>query len=677
MNNPLLQTVGLPNFAAITVADIEPAIDQLLKQNRLRIGKLLADHPLGWEKTLQEIEDMKDILNRVWSPVSHLHAVADTPELREVYRACLLKLSDYATEMGQNKDLYLAYRQVSKSALFISFDGARKTLIDNALREFKLSGIELDESAQSEYKKIKQSLSKLATKFEENLLDATHSWKKHFSSSDGLKGLPPSILELMAEKATAAGKSGWLLNLGTASYMMVMKYADDAALREQIYMAYVTRASDQAADAQWDNTGIMCEIVALRRRQALLLGYESYAHYSLSRKAADSTGEVLDFLYDLVAKCKNTAQQEWQAIQEFARSEYGVRQLQVWDINYYSEKLRQHEYSFSTDQLRSYFPVEQVIAGMFTLVNRLYGIDIKERKSVEVWHKEVKFFDIFDHAGGLRGGFYLDIYSRAGKREGAWMDECICRKRHQSVVQIPVAYLCCNFAPPAATTPSLLTHDEVITLFHEFGHGLHHLLTLVDYPAVSGINGVPWDLVELPSQFMENWCWQREALDLIARHYETGDLISETTLQEMTKSRNFQSGMQMLRQIEYALFDFRLYLENDINTPADIQSLLDDIRRQIAVVIPPAYNRFQNSFSHIFSGGYAAGYYSYKWAEVLSADAFSRFEEEGILNRDTGGDFLHSILESGGVGRMMDNFIHFRGRPPRIDALLKHSGIVN
>jgi len=688
MKNPLLQTDGLPLFASITPTHIEPAIDHLLKENRTAIQALLqSNEPVSWENTLQPVEDLDDRLNRAWSPASHLHSVVDNNELRQTYNACLPKLSDYATEMGQNKDLYMAYKSVSESDEFASLDDAQRKIIENALREFRLSGIELNEDKQQEYKKIKKELSRLQTKFEENLLDATHAWTKHVTDKNMLNGLPESALALAKQEAVSEDKSGWVFTLDFPSYMPVMQYADDAALREEIYTAYVTRASDaaQVSDQdppsngsganQWDNSEIMDEILALRHRQAQLLGYESYAHYSLARKMANDINEVLNFLNDLASRSRKMAKQELKALREFAKSEFGLSELQAWDMAYYAEKLRQHKYALSQEELRPYFPAPQVINGLFTIVNRLYGIDVKEREHVEVWHEDVRFYDIFDNTGSLRGGFYLDLYARTGKRGGAWMDECIVRKKSASDTQNPIAYITCNFTPPVGNDPALLTHDEVITLFHEFGHGLHHILTLVDYPSVSGINGVPWDAVELPSQFMENWCWEREALDLVGKHYQTGELISDDIFGKMIAGRNFQTGMQMVRQLELSLFDFRLHLEYNSKMPVGVQSLLDDVRRQVAVVIAPEFNRFQHSFSHIFAGGYAAGYYSYKWAEVLSADAYSKFEEDGVFNMNTGNEFLHSILEQGGVKEPMEMFINFRGREPSIDALLKHSGI--
>ncbi len=677
MNNPLLYTDGLPLFSSITPTQIEPAIDHMLKKNRSKIQALLqSNEPVSWGNTLQPVEDLDDQLNRAWSPACHLHSVADNDELREAYNACLPKLSDYATEMGQNKDLYLAYKSVSEGDEFALLDDAQRKIIENALREFRLSGIELDEDKQQEYKDIKKELSRLQTRFEENLLDATHAWTKHVTDKKSLNGLPESALAQAKQKSLNEDKQGWIFTLDFPSYMPVMQYADDVALRKEMYTAYITRASDLGPNAgQWDNSELINKILALRHRQAQLLGYESYAHYSLVRKMANDINEVLDFLNDLASRSKKMAKQELKALQEFAKSEFGLSKLQAWDMAYYAEKFRQHKYALSQEELRPYFPAPQVIDGLFTIVTRLYGIDVKEREHVETWHEDVRFFDIFDNTGSLRGGFYLDLYTRTGKRGGAWMDECIVRKRSASDVQIPIAYITCNFTPPIGNDPALLTHDEVITLFHEFGHGLHHMLTLVDYPSVSGINGVPWDAVELPSQFMENWCWEREALDLIGRHHQTGKLISDDIFEKMIAAKNFQTGMQMVRQLEFSLFDFRLHLEYDSKTPVDVQSLLDDVRRQVAVVVAPEFNRFQHSFSHIFASGYAAGYYSYKWAEVLSADAYSKFEEDGIFNKHTGNEFLHSILEQGGVKEPMEMFINFRGREPNIDALLKHSGI--
>lgn len=678
-NKSLSELNELPCFSSIKPADIESALNQLLQENRNRLNALLENNQQpSWEETLQPIEDMSDLLNLFWSPINHLHSVADNNELRQAYHACLPKLTDYFTELGQNKSLYLVYKRVAESKAFLIFDDARKKLIENALREFRLAGVDLSKNKQLRLKCVKKRLSELQTKFEENLLDATHAWSKHISSEDELAGLPASSLALAAQMAKEQGKKGWLLSLDFPCYMAAMKYADNVALREEMYIAYVTRASDQVQctdHRKWDNSEIINEILALRYEQAQLLGYKNYANYSLVRKMADNSDQVLDFLNDLVARSRKMAEQELKTLQDFTSSKFGIQKLPHWDINYYKEKLRQEKYQLSQEELRPYFPIHQVLEGLFTIVQRLYDIVIKRRTGVDAWHEDVCFFDILDKDGLLRGGFYLDPYIRMGKRDGAWMDECVCRKRTVSGIRLPVAYLTCNFAPPTDNVPALLTHNDVITLFHEFGHGLHHMLTLVDYPAISGINGVPWDAIELPSQFMENWCWQREALDLIGRHYQTGEPISDDIFGRITASRNFHTGMQMLRQLEFSLFDFNLHQQAVSESSVDVQSLLDETRQQIAVVRLPHYNRFQHSFSHIFAGGYAAGYYSYKWAEMLSADAFSRFEDEGIFNQDAGRSFLHCILEQGGVKSPVDLFINFRGREPNIDALLRQQGI--
>jgi oligopeptidase A len=487
-------------------------------------------------------------------------------------------------------------------------------------------------------------LTRAETRFEENVLDATQAWSRHVTDKNLLAGLPESAVALAAQAAGNKGLTGWLFTLDFPSYYPVMQYADDRGLREEMYKAYVTRASDQGPGKPgWDNSPVMEQILALRVKKARLLDFASYAHYSLVRKMAATPEEVLAFLNNLARYSQPAARADFQELSEFAGS-----RLEAWDIAYYSEKLRKHKFDFTEEDLKPYFPVASVLAGMYALVERLYGLAIRERSGVVAWHPDVRFFDIQDQLGDLRGSFYLDLFAREHKRGGAWMDECIVRRRRAGGLQLPVAFLSCNFTPPVAGRPALLTHDEVTTLFHEFGHGLHHMLTLVDYAAVSGINGVPWDAVELPSQFMENWCWERELLDIMARHYETGAPLPEDLFEKMVRAKNFQSGMQMVRQLEFALFDFRLHYEQNAPTTASIQGLLDAIRRDTAVVAPPAYNRFQHSFTHIFSGGYAAGYYSYKWAEVLSADAFSKFEEQGIFDRATGEQFLLTVLEQGG-----------------------------
>ena len=672
MKNPLIQKEGLPAFENINASHVEPAIDKLILENRSIVQSLLLSTKIySWDNLLQKLEDMDDNLNRAWSPVSHLHSVADNDQLREAYNKCMNKLSDYSTEMGQNEELFHAYEQVAKADSFNLLSTAQQKIITNSLRDFHLSGIALDTKAKKRYKLIQQQLSKLQTKFEENLLDATHAWEKLITDKDELKGLPESCLELAAKTAKDANREGWIFTLEFPSYMPVIQYADNASFREEIYRAYVTRASEKGPNAgQFDNSEIMNKILQYRTEKAKLLGFESYAHYSLATKMAKNTNEVLSFLNNLIERTKKYAEQEYEELTLFAIETANVSKLQAWDIFYYSEKLRQKKFNISQEVLRAYFPINQVMKGLFTITEKLYDITINRREGIQVWHKDVMFFDILNQKDEISGGFYLDLYARPHKRGGAWMDECIVRKKTSKGIQNPVAYLTCNFTPPLDGKPALLTHDEVTTLFHEFGHGLHHMMTNVEYSGVSGINGVPWDAVELPSQFMENWCWEKEALDLFARHIDNGKIIDNKLFKKMTKAR-----MKMLRQLEFSLFDYRLHMECATNDSLIIQDLLNEIRGKVAVVETPDFNRFQHSFAHIFAGGYAAGYYSYKWAEVLSADAFSKFEERGIFDKMTGKEFLKSILEQGGSREPMDLFIEFRGREPSIEPLLRHSGI--
>ena len=676
-DNPLLNNSGLPKFKAIEANHIEHAIDELLQSNRQQLDQLLKDNETySWDNLLQPLEDMDDKLGRAWSPVSHLHSVADSDDLRKAYNACLPKLSDYATEFGQNKDLFKAYQSIMDSEDFKELSQAQQKIIDNALRDFRLSGIDLSEKDQQRYREIQQQLSKLQTKFEENLLDATQAWSKLITDETQLNGLPESALDLAKQNAEQNNESGWLFNLEMPSYFPVMQYADNAELRREMYEAYVTRASEQGPSAgKWDNSQVMLDILTLRTEKAKLLGFESYAHYSLATKMAEDPQQVLDFLNDLADKSLAAAKAEFFEIEQYAKELDDIDNLNAWDVAFYSEKLRQAKFDISQEVLRPFFPVDQVLKGLFAITEKLYGVTIQQREEVETWHNDVRFFDILEEDSSIRGSFYLDLYARKQKRGGAWMDECLVRKKQQEGLQKPVAYLTCNFTPPIGDKDSLITHDEVTTLFHEFGHGLHHMLTRVDYSGVSGINGVAWDAVELPSQFMENWCWEKEALDLFAQHVETGEKISDELFEKMTKARTFQASMQMVRQLEFALFDFRLHLEFADNSALNIQSLLNEVRQQVAVVPAPNFNRFQHGFSHIFAGGYAAGYYSYKWAEVLSADAFSKFEENGIFDRETGRQFLQNILEQGGSREPMELFVAFRGREPSIEPLLRHSGI--
>jgi oligopeptidase A len=675
--NPLLEMRGLPPFSAIRPEHVEPAIDQLLSENRQLVKTLLGSHDhYTWANLIEPLEDAEDRLNRVWSPVSHMNAVLNSEPLRAAYNACLPKLSDYGTEMGQHEGLYRAYRQIAEGPEYRALDAAQKKIIDNALRDFRLSGIELEPQSRERFKAIMLELSKLSALFSDNVLDATNAWQRHVTDAEDLQGLPESARALARQTAAQRGLEGWLFTLEFPSYYPVMTYADNRALREDLYTAYVTRASDQGPRAgQWDNTGVMAQILALRHEAATLLGFANYAERSLATKMAQSPEQVMEFLDDLALRSRPAAQRELEEVRVFARDAHGMDDLEVWDIPYYSEKLRQQKYAISQEELKPYFPEPRVVSGLFAIVERLYGIAVEEVSGIDTWHPDVRFYRLHDAAGNLRGEFYLDLYARPHKRGGAWMDECIIRRRTAHGLQTPVAYLNCNFSPPIGDDPALFTHDEVLTLFHEFGHGLHHMLTRIDYAGVSGINGVAWDAVELPSQFMENWCWEREALDLFAAHYRSGEPLPEELYRRMRAARNFQSAMQMLRQLEFAIFDFRLHLEYEPGRGARVHEILDEVRAHVAVVRPPACNRFENGFTHIFGGGYAAGYYSYKWAEVLSADAFAAFEEAGIFDQETGQRFLSSILEQGGSREPMELFVEFRGREPTIDALLRHSGL--
>ncbi|MBT5951815.1 MAG: oligopeptidase A [Methylococcales bacterium] len=679
MNNPLLTSATLPPFSEIKPSHIEPAIDHLLEECRaiVKITTQITE-PFSWENLVNPIEKTEDRLNKAWSPVSHINSVVNNNDIREAYNACLPKLSQYSTEMGQNKALYNAYSEISNSPSFSRLSQGQQKTIQNALRDFELSGINLNPEQQCRYREISQELSKLSSKFEENVLDATHAWKKHIQDETLLAGIPETTRTLAKTTAETDNLSGWMLTLDFPCYLAIMTYADNPALRQEIYTAFATRASDVNPDTiQWDNTKIMDDLLALRHEKARLLGFNNYAELSLATKMADTPQQVIDFLENLAHKSKEQAQTDFDELQQFAKQEYQSDNLNAWDINYFSEKMRQQQLELSQEEIRNYFPATRVIPGLFTVVNKLYGLTINEISNFDRWHSDVRFFEIYDQENVLRGKFYLDLYARPNKRGGAWMDDCVSRKNGPDGLQTPVAYLTCNFTPPANDDPALLSHNEVITLFHEFGHGLHHMLTKVDHLSVSGINGVQWDAVELPSQFMENWCWQKPALEIISGHYQTGAPLPESLLEKMLAAKNFQSGMFMIRQLEFSLFDFQIHLNFDPTKSSNIYSTLSAIRDQFSVVTTPAFNRFAHSFSHIFAGGYAAGYYSYKWAELLSCDAFSRFEDEGIFNPQTGADFLTHILEKGGSIDAMDLFVNFRGREPSIDALLQHNGIIS
>ncbi len=677
MNNPLLAADPLPAFDQIRPGHVEPALRQALDGVRDRIRKLLkTGPPYSWESLAAPMEMELEHVHRVWSPVRHLNSVMNSPELRAAYNTCLPKITNFETEIGQDRKLFKAFRSIADSPEFAQLDQARRKSIENRLRDFRLAGIELEKKQRKQFKKIQRQLSRRSAAFQENLLDATNAWSRQITDRKLLTGLPGTALDLARQTAGHRELEGWLLTLEYPSYAPVINYADNRMLRREVYTAYVTRASDTGPHAgQWDNSQRMEEILQLRYKAARLLGFDNYAERSLATKMANSVAEVLEFLNGLAGHALDRARAELDEVREFAAAQGADYSLEAWDVPYWSEKLRHQLHAISREELKPWFPETRVLPGLFAVVNRLYGIEIRERTGVSTWHPDVRFFDIYDAQQQLRGSFYLDLYARPNKRGGAWMDDAASRMILGDHEQIPVAYLTCNFSPPIGDQPALLGHDEVTTLFHEFGHGLHHMLTRVDCPSVAGINGVAWDAVELPSQFMENWCWEREALNLISGHYQTGEPLPDGLFRRMQAARNFQSGMQMVRQLEFALFDLRLHAEFDPQQGSRIQQTLDRVRQQVAVIQPPDFNRFAHGFAHIFGGGYAAGYYSYKWAEVLSADAFSLFEEQGIFDAAAGARFLGEVLEKGGSEDAMELYVAFRGRKADIAPLLRHSGL--
>ena len=676
--NPLLALKTLPEFSKILPEHVKPAVEKSLSDCRQVIEALVAiDSGYTWDNLVMPLDDADDIFGRLWSPVSHLNSVCNSDELREAYESCLPILSEYGTFVGQHEGLYQAYQSLADSDEYQKLDNAQKKVIDDTLRDFKLSGIGLSDDKKKRYGEIQTRLSDLSSKYSNNVMDATLAWTKLLTDEADLAGLPESAIAAAKQSATDKSLEGWLFTLDFPSYLPVISYSENRSLREEVYTAYCTKASDQGPNAgQWDNSPIMVETLALKDELASLLDFDSYTENSLATKMAESPEQVMTFLQQLGDKSQKQALADYAEVIEFAKTEYGAEDLQTWDLGYYSEQLKQQKYAISDEQLRPYFPEDKVVLGLFETVKRLFNITVTERAGVDVWHENVKFYDIFDADNELRGSFYLDLYAREKKRGGAWMDDCAPRRLDgEGNLQKPVAYLTCNFNKPVGDQPALFTHDEVVTLFHEFGHGIHHMLTKIDAVAVSGINGVPWDAVELPSQFLENWCWQPEALAYLSGHYETGEPLPQDMLDKMLAARNFQSAMVMVRQLEFALFDLRIHSEIKGEGSPSIQQILDEVRDKVSVRKPPAFNRFQHSFSHIFAGGYAAGYFSYKWAEVLSSDAFSRFEEEGVFNAKTGADFLHNILEKGGSAEPMDLFKAFRGREPSIEPLLRHCGI--
>ena len=677
-NNPLLDVEGLPCFTAIRPEHVGSALDELLVSNQVVIGQLESTVADGadWESFAQPLEDLENRLGKMWSPVSHLNAVADTEDLREAYQNSLEKLTAYRAALGQNKTIFQGYRNIQAHADFSGLDAAKRKVILNAVRDFRLSGVELEGKERARFKDIITDLATLSNKFEHNVMDATDGWALVLDVPADLAGLPETVITLARKTAESAGHSGWQFTLQAPSYIPFMRYSERSDLRRQMYEAFVTRASDQGPQAdRWDNTTLMTQILGLRQELAALLGYSNYAEYALVDRMASSVAEVEDFLIDLISRARPHAQRELQALEDFAGRSTGDNAVAPWDIAYHSEKFRQATYDFDQEELRPYFPLPSVLGGLFEIVNRLFGIKVTKAVA-DAWHPDVRFYEIRDEGGAIRGHFYLDLYAREHKRGGAWMAEYVGRYRQpDDVVQTPVAFLTCNFTQPLDDKPALLTHDDVITLFHEFGHGLHHLLSLVEEPSVTGISGVPWDAVELPSQFLENWCWERGALDLVTSHVDTGEPLPDKLLQKLREAKNFQSGMQMVRQLEFGLFDFRLHASTAQISSDAIHRLLDDVRQQVAVVTPPPFDRFPHAFSHIFAGGYAAGYYGYLWSEVLSADAYNRFEQEGVFNATVGRAFLQHVLETGGVEDPLDVFRAFRGREPSIDAFLRHSGL--
>jgi oligopeptidase A len=676
MTTPAIELVdGLPLFSSIEPAQIKPAIEKAIAKCKLEIDEVVASKDYSYANLVLRLEEVDDNLSKMWSPVSHMNSVVSSDELREAHDACLPLLSEYGTWVGQHEGLYNAYVAIKDSNEYANLDEQRQKVIDNAIRDFTLSGVALPSEEKKRYADIQAKLSELSSTFSNNVMDATMGWSKHVTDESMLAGMPESARDAAAQAAHQKDLQGWLFTLDIPSYLPVMLYADNAALREEMYRAYATKASDQGPNAgKWDNTDIIQQTLALRSEIAQLLGFSSYSERSLATKMAESTDQVTGFLRDLAAKSKPQAEKELEEVRAYAKDTHGVTELNAWDLPYYSEKLKQEKYTISDEMLRPYFPEDKVLSGLFEVVHRLYGLKIIEQPGIDTWHKDVRYFTITDSADALRGSFYLDLYARAKKRGGAWMDECrVRREKLDGELQLPVAYLTCNFNAPVGDKPALFTHDEVVTLFHEFGHGIHHMLTKMSVAGVSGINGVPWDAVELPSQFLENWCWEEDALNFISGHFETGEPLPADLLDRMLAARDYQAAMQMVRQLEFSLFDFLLHSESGDNV--DVQAILNSVRAEVAVNTPPAFNRFQHSFGHIFAGGYAAGYYSYKWAEVLSADAYSKFEEDGIFNQDTGKAFLENILEMGGSRAPMDLFVAFRGREPNVDALLRHSGI--
>jgi oligopeptidase A len=676
-DNPLLDSGHLPRFSDIRPEHVAPAVDAVLADYRARVKAMLAPNaPRDFAAIVLAGEECEDRLNRVWAPVSHLHGVADSEALRAAYAAAQEKIVEFSSELGQNRELFAAVEQVAAAPEMARLPRAARALVEHELRDFRLSGVTLEEPARSRFRGIANELARLSTEFEEAVLDATDAWSEPVPDEATLAGIPPSGRAVLREYAQEKSLDGWLVTLKQPSVQAVLTYADDRALRERVYRAYQTRASDQGPDAgAFDNSARIERILALRHEAAQLLGFRDAAEESLATKMAPSTGAVFAFLRDLAARARPVAIRELDELRAFARDELGLPTLEPWDVGYAAEKLRERRYALSEEELKPYFALDAVLAGFFAIVERVFGVTLQRREGVEVWHPDVRYYELADAGGRVFAGAYVDLFARAGKRGGAWMDVCVNRFVRERDTQLPVAFVTCNFAPPTADTPALLTHDDVLTLFHEFGHALHHLLTEVDLPGVGGINGVEWDAVELPSQFMENFGWQREALDLFARHWKTGERLPDALFARMQAARHFHAGLFLARQLEFALFDFRIHHEYDPARGGRVLEILDEVRSEVAVLHPPAWQRFPHAFTHVFAGGYAAGYYSYLWAEVLSADAFGRFEEAGVFDRETGEAWRRAILGVGGSRPALESFIEFRGREPTPDALLRSYGL--
>jgi oligopeptidase A len=670
VNNPLLELGALPDFGRIEARHARPALEQVLTENRTRLAELTAQPNPTFASLVVPVEELSYRLSRVFSPISHLNAVANSTEMREAYNECVPLLTEYSSELGQNAALQAAYAHVLKTE-GSSLDPAQRKLLENALRDFRLAGVDLAAGQKTRYREVAQRLAHLATKFSENVLDAGRAYTRRVTNSAELAGLPGNAVDRAAADAQEADQPGWLFKLDQPTYMTILASAENEQLRRDIYEAWITRASELGPNAgQFDNYGIIAEILPLRHELARLLGFANFADYALATRMAKSSKQVLAFLDDLARRCRPAAREEFIGLEEFAG-----RKLNAWDMAYYGERLQESRYKVSQEALRPYFPLPKVLEGLFALTQRLYGISVRPRSDVNVWHPSVKFYDLLDQEQRPVAGFFLDPYSRTEKRGGAWMDECVVAKALPSGTALPVAQLVCNFTAPVGPQPSQLTHDEVITLFHEFGHGLHHMLTRVAYPSIAGINGVAWDAVELPSQFMENFVWRAEVLPLISAHVDTGEPLPAELLQRLLGTRTFNAALDTLRQIELATFDFELHANFDPVAGANVADVLAAVRRRIAVVPAAPFNRMPASFAHIFAGGYAAGYYSYKWAEVLAADAFEAFEEAGVFDADTASRFRDSILARGGSIDAMDAFVRFRGRQPDVRPLLKQTGI--